>query len=538
MRFARINKALGLSDIVLALAVGLLSVSNAFGQIETLSVTGGELRGVVKGGIASFKGIPFAAPPVGALRWKAPQPLQPWTGVKKADAFAPAPMQSAGLAFLMGSGKVSEDCLYLNVWTPAKQADEKLPVMVWIYGGAFMFGATSQPDYDGTKFAQKGVVLVSMAYRLGPFGFLAHPQLTAENGKGSGCYGIQDQIAGLRWVKDNIAQFGGDPSRVTVFGESAGAISVSILAASPLAKGLFQRAIAESGASMAPFRQADEGVLPVRSLKSAEAMGENLFSKLGAKDLNAARAAPADAIQKAAEGWSASAVADGETIVGDPYQLYQAGRFNDTPVLAGFNSDDGGMFALFAGNMTPESFDKMVRSGSGPTADAVLAAYPHASQAQARQSVREILRDLAFGWPAWAWATLQTQNGKHKAFVYYIDQLPSSHSSGVGHAAEIPYVFGNLGGWGKPSAPEDFAMSDQISRYWVNFATTGDPNGPDLPAWPAFDEKSANTMVFGKTIEAKPFPNLPTIKTLDTYFAWLRQQAKAKPPQGGTAGHP
>lgn len=211
------------------LAVMLCAAQAARCQIQTAKVTGGEVKGVIKDGIASFKGIPFAAPPVGELRWRAPQPVKPWDGVRNANTYAPGPMQPALAAIAMGApANLSEDCLYLNVWTPAKAPDERLPVMVWIYGGGFISGLTSVPVTDGTRLAQKGVVLVSIAYRVGPFGFLAHPELSRESGKGSGCYGIQDQVAGLRWVKDNIAQFGGDPSRVTIFGQSAGGISVSV----------------------------------------------------------------------------------------------------------------------------------------------------------------------------------------------------------------------------------------------------------------------------------------------------------------------
>lgn len=234
----------------LLLSLVLASARAGVSQIQTAKVTGGEIKGVVRGGVASFKGIPFAAAPVRELRWKAPRPVVPWTGIRSADAFAPGCMQDTGFAVMMGgSPNVSEDCLYLNVWTPARNAGEKLPVMVWIYGGGFAGGMTSIPVYDGTKFAEKGVVLVSTAYRLGPFGFLAHPELSREGGKGSGTYGLQDMIAALQWVKGNIGAFGGDPSRVTIFGESAGGIAVSMLAASPPAKGLFQRVISESGGS-------------------------------------------------------------------------------------------------------------------------------------------------------------------------------------------------------------------------------------------------------------------------------------------------
>src|SRR4051812_25870565 len=239
-------------------------------EVREAGVAGGKIAGVTANGIVSFKGIPFAAPPVGPLRWKAPQPPKSWSGVMQAAKYGAACMQDAMFPQLFGAPpELSEDCLYLNVWTPAKTAVDMLPVMVWIYGGGFVGGQTSVPIYDGTKLAEKGVVLVSVAYRLGVFGFLAHAELTRESGKGSGNYGLQDQIAGLAWVKQNIGKFGGDPGRVTIFGESAGGIAVSMLAASPAAKGLFQGAISESGGNFGAPRFANEGGLNVPPLKVA-----------------------------------------------------------------------------------------------------------------------------------------------------------------------------------------------------------------------------------------------------------------------------
>src|SRR5437867_3304244 len=282
------------------LAAALLFVRPALAQVREVDVTGGRVAGVLANGIVSFKGIPFAAAPVGALRWKAPQPVKPWSGVKQASAFGSSCMQDANFAKIFGaSAPINEDCLYLNVWTPAKTAGDALPVLVWIYGGGFVGGMTSAPVYDGTRLAEKGVVLVSVAYRLGAFGFLAHPELTRESGKGSGNYGLQDQIAGLKGVKANIARFGGDPNRVTIFGESAGGIAVSMLAASPAAKGLFQRAVSESGGSFGPPRFANEGGQNVPPLKVAEAAGQSFLAKLGAKDIAAAREVSADKLQAA-----------------------------------------------------------------------------------------------------------------------------------------------------------------------------------------------------------------------------------------------
>jgi para-nitrobenzyl esterase len=290
--------------IVGIFVVAVLSTAPfALPQIQNVKTTGGQLQGVVVDGVASFKGIPFAAPPVGDLRWKSPAPAKPWSGLRKADSYAAGCMQDPGMSKMMGSSvNISEDCLYLNVWTAAKTAAEKRPVMVWIHGGAFVGGMTGTPMFDGTKFAQKGVVLVSIAYRLGVFGSLAHPELSRESGKGSGTYGIQDMIAGLQWVKNNIAQFGGNPSCVTIFGESAGGIAVGMLAAAPGAKGLFQRAISESGGSFAPPRIANEAGQNVPCLKLAEWNGVSFLKKIGAADIKAARALPAEQIQKAAGG--------------------------------------------------------------------------------------------------------------------------------------------------------------------------------------------------------------------------------------------
>jgi para-nitrobenzyl esterase len=503
----------------------------ALSQIRNVKSTGGQLQGVVADGVASFKGIPFAAPPVGDLRWKAPEPAKAWSGVRKADSYAPGCMQDPGMSKMMGSSpNVSEDCLYLNVWTAATTAGEKRPVMVWIHGGAFVGGMTGTPMFDGTKFAQKGVVLVSIAYRLGVFGFLAHPELSRESGKGSGTYGIQDMIAGLQWVKNNIAQFGGDPSRVTIFGESAGGIAVGMLSAAPAAKGLFQRAISESGGSFAPPRIADGAGMNVASLKLAESAGESFLKKLGAADIKAARALPAEQIQKAVGvgmggGSSFWPVADGTVLPGDPYELYEKGRFNDTPILAGTNSNEGGLFMRQP--VTAAAFEKQIRSGYGERAEVILNAYPHSTDTEAARSSADVFREFAFAWPTWAWARMQSLKGKGKAFVYYFDHRTPASPDGANHGAEVSYVFGNFGGpgGGAPSA-EDLALSDLIRSYWINFAATGDPNGSGLPQWPAFTEKDQRVMFFNGTANAKPIPNLEKLKAYDSYYSWRREQAK------------
>ena len=529
------------------LAAMLNTPQPGLSQIQTAKVTGGEVRGVIKNGTASFKGIAFAAPPVGELRWRAPQPVKLWEGVRVADAFAPGPIQPTVVALLMGGlANLSEDCLYLNVWTAAKSADERLPVMVFIYGGGFICGLTSSEAFDAARLAQTGVVLVSIAYRVGPFGFLAHPELSRESGKGSGCYGIQDQVAGLRRVKDNIAQFGGDPSRVTIFGQSAGGISVNMLATVPAARGLFQRAISQSGGSMGPVKRGEVSEMSLLALPMAETAGQKYLRKLGVDSIKAARALSASQIQsvetasevqhaitqmsskKAVTGITFWPVADGDTLIGDGSELYEAGKFHDTPVLIGWNSDEGAMFVHT--KASPEEFETQIRADFGPAAEAILSVYPHSTSAEAFKASKDIVRDVAFGWNTWTWAKLQTRKGKNKAFVYYFDQRTPSSPDGSAHAAELGCVFHNIKGWTGNPPPKNAQLSDLMSAYWVNFAKSGDPNGPGLPEWPAFTEKEMSVMFFDKNPGARPMPHIEKIKAIDAYYAWRRQQAKQESP--------
>jgi para-nitrobenzyl esterase len=515
--------------ITAAFTVTQLAVS----QIQTAKVTGGEVQGVVTEGISIFKGIPFAAPPIGDLRWKAPAPVKAWTGIKKAGAFGRACMQAANS--MGNTAPVSEDCLYLNVWTPAKKPGEKIPVIFWIYGGGYSGGSTSISMYDGMGFAKREVVLVSVAYRVGPFGFLAHPELSRESGKGSGTYGIQDMIAGLKWVKANIAQFGGDPSNVTIFGHSAGGGAVSILAASPVAKGLFHRVICMSGGSFAPLQtsnQAGPG-MGIPTLELAESRGEEFLKKLGATHIKAARALSAEEIQKSAGsgmGGGFRPAADRYIIPRDLYSLYQAGRFNDTPILLGNTSEEA---ASMGGNrnVTPEDFEKQIKTQYGHYADTILSVYPHSTDAEAAKASRGV-RQSSSAWNTWTWALLQSQKGKGKAFEYLFDYHPGTTDVGSGHGSDVPYAFQTLaGGRGGAPKPEDLKISDMISSYWVNFAKNGDPNRPGLPKWPAFAENDLKVMVFDAAPSARALPNLDKVKVFDAYVSWLREQAQKKTQQ-------
>ena len=498
-------------------------------QVLTAKITGGIVQGVVNGTITSFKGIPFAAPPTGENRWRAPQPVLNWSGTRTADTFAPGCMQDPAMAVMFGApATVKEDCLYLNVWTPARTANERLPVMVWIYGGAFAAGMTSIPLYDGTRLAQKGVVLISIAYRVGAFGFLTTPQLASE-GKGAGNYGLLDMIEALHWVHKNIESFGGDPTRVTIFGESAGGIAVSMLCASPLAKGLFQRAISESGGYFQPPKFANEGGENGMLAKYAEKQGQQFLGSLGTTDVKAARTLSASLIQResgpalSARFWP---VYDGYVLPGDLYEAYQASRFNDTPVLIGTNSDEGALFAR--PGVTVTSFGTEVRDGYDDKASVILAAYPDGNDAEAASSSKNLFRDTAFAWPTWAWAKLQSRVAKNPAYVYYFDHRTQLNPDGATHGAEMGYVFGNLDPRLGAASGADVTLSDRMMSYWVEFAKNGAPNAPGLPAWPPFNETTQQVMYFDGTIGPRPMPNQAQLQALNDYYSWRRAEAHKK----------
>lgn len=506
-----------------AIAIALLALlpaTAALADINQARVTGGTVGGVTEGGISVFKGIPFAAPPVGDMRWKAPGAVQPWTSVKQANAFGKACMQAPNTQG--NTAPVSEDCLYLNVWTPAKAASEKLPVIVWIHGGGYVGGSTSIPMYDGTGYAKKGVVLVSLAYRLGNYGFLATPELSRESGHGSGAYGILDLVAGLQWVQKNVAAFGGDAGNVTIFGHSAGSGAVSFLAASPLAKGTFHRVIAMSGASFAPLQTSAQGGfgMSIPALATAEANGTAFLAKLGVKNIAEARKLSAETVQAATAGFSFRPVADGHVIAQDLRTLYEQGKFNDTPVLLGHTSDESLAFGGAAGTK-PADFEKQAKEQFGAHAPAVLAAYPHANDAEAARAVRQVRNETSFSWNMWTWAREQSAHGKGKVYSYYYDHH-GPQAEGSGHGSDVSYHFQTLGGRTPPTA-EDRALSDLISSYDVNFAKTGDPNGKGLPQWPVFTARDNQVMVFDARTGARTYPVLDKVKVFDPFFDSLRK---------------
>lgn len=479
----------------------------------------GIVKGAIKDGLLVFKGIPFAKPPVGELRWSAPQPPDSWEGVKLTTKYGPAPIQGKDTT------SKSEDCLYLNIWTPAKTMDEKIPVLVWIYGGGFSFGSTSEPVYNGAALAKKGVILVSIAYRVGQLGFLAHPELSAENpNKVSGNYGILDQIAGLKWVQENIAAFGGDPDKVTIFGESAGGISVSMLCASPLAEGLFQGAISQSGGSFGPTRETTYPGENMKTLEKAEKDGEQYLQKAGVSTISELRSLAVDNIPMGMGMGSAWPITDGYVIPDDQHKLYQAGNYNDVPVLIGYNSDEG---ASFIREENPEEFIKNVEKRYGEFADDLLKAYPVAEESIPK-TARDLMRDAAFGWHTWSWANLQSKTGKSKVYYYYFDQHPEypedspKYGYGSPHGQEVAYVFNNLDPSNAETTDSDLAISEAMATYWTNFAKSGNPNGEGLPNWPNYNQEQQSVMYFGPTPHLGVVPSAKSLKVLDDYFQWRR----------------
>jgi para-nitrobenzyl esterase len=489
-------------------------------QPSPVRVAEGLVQGTSEDMLTVYRGIPFAAPPVGDLRWRAPQPPAKWEGVKQATKFAPGPMQGGNPP----SGK-SEDCLYLNIWTPAKSDGDRIPVLVWIYGGGFGAGATSEKNYSGENLAMKGVVLVSIAYRVGQLGFLAHPELSRENPNHvSGNYGLLDMIAGLKWVQKNIASFGGDPDKVTIFGESAGGIAVSMLCASPLAKGLFHAAISQSGGSFGPPRLTTFPGENLKRLPDAEHAGEVYVESTGVSSIAELRKIDVDKLPSGQGLGMSWPIIDGWVIPDDQYKLYEAGRFNDTPILVGYNSDEG---ASFSPPKTPEDYITGVKTRYGKFADDLIKAYPAGSNTVPK-TARDLARDAAFGWHTWIWARLQSKLGKSKAFYYYFDQHPDypegSPRAGYGspHGQDVAYVFKHLDASNPLTTKTDLEISEVMATYWTNFAKYGDPSGEGVPVWPAFSDANPVVMYFNQTPHTGPVPSAESLKSLDAYFSWRR----------------
>jgi para-nitrobenzyl esterase len=508
--------------LVFVSLLGCISFTPAPDDLGTIKTEAGPISGTKNkaGDIHIFKGIPFAAPPLGELRWKAPQPVKPWSGIKKCETFGPSPMQNKPAPFSMWSAEflipaqpISEDCLYLNVWTKAKSAGEKRPVLVWIYGGGFVSGGSAVPIYDGEAMARKGIVFVSMNYRVGIFGFFAHPELTKESGRNaSGNYGLMDQIAALQWVQQNIAAFGGDPKNVTIAGQSAGSMSVHALVASPLAKNLFGKAIAQSGANFS------RGSV---SLQQAQENGVKTAQALNASSIAALRSKPAEELLQQTQA-TRGLIIDGYILPDAIAHIFAAGKQNQVAVLTGWNQDEG---LLFGPAKDAAGFRKQAEEQYGAQAGTFLKYYPATNDSIAATSQLNLSRDMIFGVQNYTWANVQSSQGKAHVYVYrFTRKVPATGEYvkyGAFHTSEVPYAYDNLRFVDRPWQPADHQLAHVMSSYWVNFITSGNPNGKGLPQWPIYTDKEKQIMILGEKQEAK---HLPDQASLDFISAKMKGQ--------------
>jgi len=522
-------------------------------MIEAATTREGRLSGTRADGCTAFLGVRYAAAPVAELRWRPPHPAKPWNGTRSADRLPAAAIQHLPLSnslYYPGEQPQSEDCLKLNIWTAASNVTERRPVMVWFHLGAFMFGASawtcgsdSRLLFDGASLARRGAVVVTVNYRVGRFGFLAHPQLSAESDSGSsGNYGFLDQVEALRWVRDNIAEFGGDPECVTIFGVSAGSASCSLHMASPLSQGLFHRAVGGSGGFMTPPSRESGLFDRLLTLDSAERHGERVAHALAAPSLNALRALEPQAILNAqvpsppgpwlmetvgfhvGEGVSDTCypIVDGYAIPDGPADIFRVKRHNDVPLLTGSTYDD---CSGVPGIESLEAYKAYVRSDMGALANRALRAYPATDSQTAFRASGDLLADRVFGWQNWTWANLAYGYGTRP--IYYYDWLhappvPEGRYAetrrGAVHAAEIPYIFSNLEAYDWPWTAKDHALASTVSGYWLNFARTGNPNGDNLPVWPVFEGREGASMHLSASPEAGKPTRRERFAVLDDYY--------------------
>jgi para-nitrobenzyl esterase len=497
------------------LALSLPALARSADRVDDrVDTKSGPVSGTEADGLRVYKGIPYAAPPIGELRWQAPQPAAAWTDVRQATAFGAQCMQRRQFAdMVFRASGMSEDCLFLNVWTPAKTGAERLPVLVYFYGGGFAAGDGSEPRYDGAAMARRGIVALTVNYRLGVFGFMAHPDLTKESSHhASGNYGLLDQAAALAWVRDNIAAFGGDPRKVTIAGESAGSISVSALMASPLSKGLIAGAIGESGAAITPTFN------PV-PLAEAEKTGLAFATAAKVDSLAALRAMPADAVLAVQGGPRFPITVDGYFLPKTVAEIFAAGEQAHVPLLAGWNSQENPAGSLLGrgGEPTAEGFAKAVKAAfpDHPTqADELVKAYAATTPDQVTDAATELASARFIAYSTWKWIDLHARTSGKATYRYYYSRPRPAMNPGKGtqgpargaaHSAEIEYALANLDGndvyaW----SADDRTVSETMSAYFANFVKTGDPNGGRLPKWPVVKGKNAKVMHLDVTSGAEP----------------------------------
>jgi para-nitrobenzyl esterase len=470
--------------------------------------------------VVVFKNVPYAAPPTGKFRWEPPRRAQNWTGVRRADKFGAACLQTEAFGNLHLRGEQpSEDCLYLNVWVPSPIGKTKLPVIVWLYGGGFVTGDSSEPRYDGENLARKGVIVVIPNYRLGLFGFFAHPDLTkASPNKASGNYGLLDQVAALQWVARNIAAFGGDPQNVTLAGQSAGSFAVSALMASPLAQGLFQKAIGESGGFYPPLT----------SRADAEKAGEEFVKSTGTSSIEEMRnKSAAELLQAAAKykgGFGFDCILDRYVLPIDPITVYRQGTQSHIPLLAGWNADEGKTsFLSSPQKTTAKSFAGMAHSRFGGDAAEFLKLYPADTDERAMRSAEELADDDFSGFSTWKWIEMHRKTGGSPVYEYQFEQVPTLKSGelvGSKHSDEIEYVFQTLNSRdGVLWTAKDHELSDMVSSYWVNFAKVGNPNLKGLPNWPKYNSADGFQVMHlsGGEIYASPEATRSRYEFLDSH---------------------
>ncbi|HEY0316337.1 MAG TPA: carboxylesterase family protein [Sphingomonas sp.] len=475
---------------------------------RVVQVTGGKVSGIATAtpGVSAWLGIPFAAPPVGRLRWRTPKSVVPWQGVRKADRFSLSPCQMPqGPKSLFATRPVEtgEDCLTVNVWAPTRPSVRPRPVMVWIYGGAYVAGTTDNEWYDGAHLAQQDVVFVSLNYRVGILGFFAHPELSAESPDGvSGNYALHDQVAALRWIRDNIAAFGGDPDNVTIMGQSAGAFSVAFHLVMPQSRGLFHRAVVESGAPMGPLNS----LSMISDFRQMEADGVTFARKVGAANLAELRAMDPMTLVKAYAGtWNFNPALDGKLIPEHPFAAMQSGRHADVPLIAGFNANEGNVFPTFGGG-TPEGLNAVIGAYYGSETEAARRHFASTTPTEAVTHGREVFGDLIFDWNTTALAKAAAQHGRSPVYFYHYAFLESldpavaftegdAASLGAYHGAEIGYALRNPNAVpGRLDGPRQRFMTEMLSRYWLNLARAGNPNGESLPQWSPYVPGSATVL--------------------------------------------
>lgn len=531
----------GLSACLLLL---LASASIAASAPTLVHVGAGTLAGTETDGVRRFAGIPYAAPPVGALRWRPPAPVARWTGVRQAADFGARCTQPRIPGTAPRPVAMSEDCLFLNVWTAARPA-RPAPVLVWIHGGGSRVGTGSDPVFDGTHLARRGIVVVTINYRLGALGFLSLPALDRESGgHGSGNYGFLDDIAALRWVRDNIAAFGGDPRRVTIAGESSGSVAVGVLMASPLAHGLFAQAIGESGSV---FRRAEHGSMGATTLAAEDAKGERLLryeqARHGRGDLAFLRTLPAATVNADADAVVNTTafynlpVVDGTVLTEAPAKTFAAHRQNDVPLIVGWNAIEG---SLMRGPTMDGTPDQILKQRFGAAAAASLRPfYPSADPAEEAASGMRLLGDESIACGTWAWAMAQHATGTHPVFLYVFTQAPNipphrfpipDGTAGAFHGAEMAYVFDNLdakAGWTIDAT--DRRVADQMSGYWVGFVRTGVPGGAGLPAWPSYDLREPRKLQVGAVTAVTPDGDFARMRALAAAHAVADPTLVAQP---------